>query len=77
MAAAVKAVGSVDNKDQLKLADWLRSHQVNTILGPLKWDQAGRPQGQFLVGQWQNGAPEIVLPKGQATTKTIVPSWKP
>src|SRR5919197_3689374 len=77
LAAAVKAVGTIDKKDQLKLGDWLRSHQVNTILGPLKWDQAGRPQGQFLVGQWQNGAPEIVLPKGQATTDKIIPGWQP
>jgi branched-chain amino acid transport system substrate-binding protein len=77
MGAAVKAVGSVDKKDQLKLADWLRTHPVNTILGPLKWDDSGRPQGQFLVGQWQNGAPEIVLPKGQATTDKIIPGWRP
>jgi branched-chain amino acid transport system substrate-binding protein len=77
MAAAVKGVGSVDKKDQLKLGDWLRGHQVDTILGPLKWDKDGRPQGQFLVGQWQNGVPEIVLPKGQSTTKSIIPAWKP
>ncbi len=46
MQAAVKAVGGID--DQTKLADWIRSHSVNTILGPLKWDKTGAPQGQFL-----------------------------
>jgi branched-chain amino acid transport system substrate-binding protein len=70
MQAAVKAVGGID--DQTKLADWIRSHSVNTILGPLKWDKTGAPQGQFLIGQWQNGRSQIVLPKSAATTNTIV-----
>src|ERR671919_1867368 len=54
LAAAVKAVGSVAREDQLKLADWLRENEVDTILRPLTWDDAGRPQGEFLVGQWQD-----------------------
>jgi branched-chain amino acid transport system substrate-binding protein len=70
MQAAVKAVGSID--DQTKLADWIRGHSVNTILGPLKWDKTGAPQGQFLIGQWQNGKSQIVLPKAAATSQTIV-----
>jgi branched-chain amino acid transport system substrate-binding protein len=70
MQAAVKAVGSI--KDQTKLANWIRSNKVNTILGPLKWDQTGAPQGQFLIGQWQNGKSQIVLPKAAATSQTIV-----
>jgi branched-chain amino acid transport system substrate-binding protein len=70
MQAAVKAVGGID--DQTKLANWIRSHGVNTILGPLKWDQTGAPQGQFLIGQWQNGKSQIVLPKAAATSQTIV-----
>jgi branched-chain amino acid transport system substrate-binding protein len=75
MSAAVKAVGSID--DQLKLADWLRSNQVQTILGPLSWKEDGSPKGQFLVGQWQSGKPEIVLPKDAATTDAPLPGWKP
>jgi len=70
MQAAVKAVGGID--DQTKLADWIRGHSVNTILGPLKWDKTGAPQGQFLIGQWQNGKSQIVLPKSAATSQTIV-----
>ena len=69
MQAAIKAVGSID--DQAKLADWLRSHTVDTILGPLKWSETGAPQGQFLIGQWQNGQSEIVLPKAAATSEQI------
>jgi branched-chain amino acid transport system substrate-binding protein len=75
MQAAVEGVGSID--DQLKLADWLRGHTVDTILGPLSWNANGSPKGEFLVGQWQNGKPEIVLPKEAATSDTIVAGWKP
>jgi branched-chain amino acid transport system substrate-binding protein len=77
MQAAVEAVKSVDRKDQLKLADWLRENEVQTILGPLRWDQQGRPQGEFLVGQWQGGRPEIVLPEEAATSEEILPAWRP
>ncbi len=77
MEAAVRAVGSVAREDQLKLADWLRENEVDTILGTLSWDEAGRPQGEFLVGQWQDGVPEIILPEDAATTEQIIPGWKP
>jgi branched-chain amino acid transport system substrate-binding protein len=77
LQAAVKAVGSIDRQDQLKLADWLRDNKVDTILGPLSWDDLGRPEGEFLVGQWQNGVPEIVLPKEAATSDKIIPEWQP
>jgi branched-chain amino acid transport system substrate-binding protein len=77
MQAAVEGVGSVAREDQLKLADWLRENEVETILGTLKWDEAGRPQGEFLVGQWQDGVPEIILPEEAATAEQILPGWKP
>jgi branched-chain amino acid transport system substrate-binding protein len=75
MEAAVKAVGSVERQDQTKLADWLHENEVETILGPLSWDEAGRPQGEFLVGQWQDGKPHIVLPEEAATTDKIVEQY--
>jgi branched-chain amino acid transport system substrate-binding protein len=75
LEAAVEAVGSVERQQQPALADWLRENPVQTILGELRWDEAGRPQGEFLIGQWQNGAPEIVLPEEAATTDTIVEQY--
>jgi branched-chain amino acid transport system substrate-binding protein len=77
LQAAVKAVGSIDRNRQLELADWLRENEVDTVLGPLTWDEQGRPEGEFLVGQWQSGVPEIVLPKEAATTDKILPGWDP
>jgi branched-chain amino acid transport system substrate-binding protein len=75
LSAAVNGVGSID--DQLKLADWIRSNSVDTILGPLSWNENGSPKGEFLVGQWQNGKPEIVLPDEAATADQVVNGWKP
>ena len=75
LAAAVKAVGSLDQK---ALAAWLHSHTVSTIVGPLKWDKAGDPEGSLLLSQWQQGTLQIVAPSSAATTKTVLlakPAW--
>src|SRR4051794_10424920 len=48
LQAAVEAVGSID--DQEALADWLHENEVDTILGPLSWDETGAPTGEFLIG---------------------------
>jgi branched-chain amino acid transport system substrate-binding protein len=77
LEAAVKGVGTIERNRQLELADWLRENEVETILGPLSWDDLGRPNGEFLVGQWQNGVPEIVLPEEAATSDEIIPEWRP
>jgi branched-chain amino acid transport system substrate-binding protein len=75
LAAAVKAVGRIDQK---ALADWLHTHTVDTIVGPLKWDATGDPLGTGLLTQWQGGTLQVVAPKQAATSTTIVnpkPAW--
>lgn len=75
LQAAAEAVGSLD---QDKMAEWLHKNTVQTILGPLSWDEAGRPQQAFLLAQWQGGAIQIVLPEDVATSDHIVypkPAW--
>lgn len=75
LEAAVKAVGSLD---QDKLRDWLRSHTVQTIVGPLKWDDRGVPDGDMLLAQWQGGNLEFILPESQRTVDGVVnpkPGW--
>ncbi len=74
LQAAVEAVGSID--DQTALADWLHANEVETILGPLSWDETGAPTGEFLIGQWQDGSPEIVLPE-EAATAEVELNWMP
>ena len=76
LEAAVKGVGSLD---QAKLASWLHSHTVQTIVGPLKWDKTGVPEGSLLLAQWQSGALRIVAPSTAATSNKIInskPNWQ-
>jgi branched-chain amino acid transport system substrate-binding protein len=76
LQAGVQAVGEI-NQD--KIAEWLHANKVDTILGPLSWDQTGAPQSDFLLAQWQSSKSEIVLPKEVATTDNVVlpkPDWK-
>jgi branched-chain amino acid transport system substrate-binding protein len=75
LQAAVEAVGSIE--DQEALADWLRDNSVTTILGDLEWNDDGSPIGEFLIGQWQDGQVEFVLPEDFATTDSIVEGWQP
>ncbi|MDA9016733.1 amino acid ABC transporter substrate-binding protein [Actinomycetota bacterium] len=76
LAAAVEGVGSLDN---VALQEWLHANSVTTILGDLSWDEIGRPQGEFLLAQWQGGSVDIVEPASAATTENLVmpkPGWK-
>src|SRR3954447_6888896 len=77
LQATVEANKTVARDDQPKLADWLRSNTVPTVLGDLSWNENGSPKGEFLVGQWQNGKAEIVLPEEAKTTDKIVEGYKP
>ena len=75
LAAAVEAVGKLD---QPKIAEWLHANTVDTIVGPLSWDAAGRSQGKMLLGQFQGGELKIVAPADAATSQEIVyakPPW--
>ncbi len=76
LAAAVEGTGGLDN---VALKDWLHANSVSTILGDLSWDEIGRPQGDFLLAQWQSGEVQIVQPPAAATTDTLVmpkPAWQ-
>jgi branched-chain amino acid transport system substrate-binding protein len=76
LETAVRKVGKID-QDAIK--DYLHSHPVRTILGPLSWDKTGAPRQAFLLAQWQGGKSQIVLPKVIATSKKIIfpkPPWR-
>ena len=52
---------------------------MQTILGPLTWDDRGAPESEFFLAQWQSGKVQIVAPADFATSTTIVnpkPGWK-
>jgi branched-chain amino acid transport system substrate-binding protein len=61
---AVNEVGCVEPTKacQDKLAAYIRDNEFDTIVGPLDFDAAGRPQSAHMIQQWQGGEVEIVLP---------------
>ncbi len=65
VTAAVEAVecADPDPECQQQLIDWLRENEVETVVGPLTWDEAGRPQGAHMIQQWVDGKIRIVLPE--------------
>src|SRR6266542_3338345 len=69
LQAAVEAVGSLD---QDRISEWLHNNKVQTILGPLSWDETGAPQQAFILAQWQQGQSRVVLPREVANTDTII-----
>ncbi|MCU1411138.1 MAG: amino acid/amide transporter substrate-binding protein family [Rhodoglobus sp.] len=75
LQAAVEAVGEID---QDKIAEWLHANTVDTISGPMSWDERGVPAGSLSLAQWQDGKFVIVLPEDAAGTDHIVspkPNW--
>jgi branched-chain amino acid transport system substrate-binding protein len=74
VAAAVKAVGCAEQGEcQKKLVAWVRANQVDTVVGPLKWDDKGRPQGAHMIQQWVGGKIQIVLPENLKEADFVYP----
>ena len=72
------AAEATEGLDQDAIKDWLHSNAVETILGPLSWNEKGEPQGDFILAQWQSGKVEVVGPPDVTTTDTIIypkPPW--
>jgi len=65
VAAAVEAVGCAEQGEECQraLADHIRANEFQTVVGPLSFDEAGRPQSAHLIQQWQGGEIQIVLPE--------------
>lgn len=80
-AEAIEAVGCADPSEecQQQLIDYIRDNEFETIVGPLSWDEDGRPQAAHMIQQYIDGQIEIVLPQGQGVdTAELVypkPEW--
>jgi branched-chain amino acid transport system substrate-binding protein len=59
LQAAVLGTQSLDNT---KIADWLHSNSVQTVQGNIGWDAVGRPNGSYLLEQYQGGQMKVVAP---------------
>jgi branched-chain amino acid transport system substrate-binding protein len=80
LAAAIEEVGCAEPSPecQQQLIDYIRDAEIETIVGPLSWDEAGRPQGAHMIQQWIDGRIEIVLPDTEVKTADLVhpkPEW--
>jgi branched-chain amino acid transport system substrate-binding protein len=79
VAAAVEAAGCAEQGEdcQQQLIDWLRDNEVETVVGPLSWDEAGRPQSAHMIQQYVDGKIQIVLPEDLAEAEFIAekPAW--
>ena len=80
-AEAIEAVGCADPSEecQQQLIDYIRANEFQTIVGPLSWDEDGRPLGAHMIQQYIDGEIEIVLPQDQGVdTADLVhpkPEW--
>ena len=78
VAAAVEAVGCAEQGDcQQQLVDWLRNNTVDTVVGPLSWDEAGRPQSAHMILQYIDDEIQIVLAEGEEATQADLVYPKP
>jgi branched-chain amino acid transport system substrate-binding protein len=62
--------GKIDNKT---LISTLHQGTWPTLLGDLKWDAIGQPQGSFHLVQWQGGALVPVFPAEIAKAAPLFP----
>lgn len=67
---AVEKIGSLDNA---ALIQELHQGTYDTVVGPLSFDEVGRPQGSFMLLQWQGDTFAIVGPGDRARAEPIVP----
>jgi len=75
VAAAVEAAECADPSPecQQQLIDHLRENTVDTVVGPLSWDDAGRPESAHMIQQYVDGEIRIVLPEDLAEADFIYP----
>lgn len=71
---AVEVIGSIDNT---ALIEELHQGTYQTVVGPLSFDEVGRPQGSFMLLQWQGDTFVIVGPeeRAQADAGWPKPEW--
>jgi len=67
-----QAVENTQSLDNAVLIDEMHKATFTTVVGPLSFDDVGRPKGSFMVLQWQNGKIVIV---GPDYAKQADPIW--
>ena len=77
LQAAVDAVGTIERERQLELADWLRENEVDTILGPLTWDDEGARRASSWSASGRAACPRSSCPRRRPPSEENLPGWNP
>ena len=72
-----QAIENTQSIDNAKLIEEMHSATFTTVVGPLSFDEAGRPKGSYMVLQWQGDSYVIVAPDfaKQADPIWPKPAW--
>lgn len=72
-----QAIENTQSVDNAALIEEMHSATFTTVVGPLSFDEAGRPKGSYMVLQWQGDMYQIVAPDfaKQADGIWPKPSW--
>lgn len=68
-----QAVENIQSLDNAALIEELHQGTYDTIVGPLSFDEVGRPEGSYMILQWQGDNYSIVYPPDRAQTEPIWP----
>lgn len=70
LGQAVEAIGSVDNTS---LIEELQTGSFDTVVGPLSFDETGKPEGSYMILQWQGDQYVITAPDERAVDEPMWP----
>ncbi|MDQ7785956.1 MAG: ABC transporter substrate-binding protein, partial [Desulfomonilaceae bacterium] len=73
MQTLAQAVEGAQSLDQTKIRDWLRSNEVHTIAGPMKFDEKGLPDPINFCTQVLKGKAELIWPQNVRTADPVYP----
>jgi branched-chain amino acid transport system substrate-binding protein len=78
MQTLSQAVDGAKSLDQTKIRDWLRANEVNTICGPMTFNEKGIPSPINFCTQVINGQVELIWPLNVRTAEPVYPKppWK-
>lgn len=68
-----QAVENTQSIDNATLIEDLHQRTYQTVVGPLSFDDVGKPQGSFMLLQWQGDTFSIVGPSGREQTQPVWP----
>lgn len=78
MQTLAQGVEGAKTLDQTKIRDWLKSHEVSGIAGPMKFDEKGLPKPIDFCTQVIDGKVELIWPMEVRTHDPVYPKppWK-